>query len=79
MALTKLSKHEIAANPEYLKFLRSLKAGEGGRALVSEEGVSKPTLKQQLNTAAQAAGVTIKFHRSPKDEVIFQVVEPGQS
>ena len=40
----------------------------------ADERTSKITLKNRLNAAAQAAGVSIKFHRSDETTVVFEVV-----
>ncbi|MFN2116039.1 MAG: hypothetical protein ACK2T6_10005 [Anaerolineae bacterium] len=69
-----VNKAAAPANPEYVAFLRSLKPGEGGRTTVEAEGVGRQTIKTRLGKAADYAGVTIKFVRSPSDQVVFQVV-----
>ena len=74
MPFEKLTADEIDAfGSEYVSFLRSLKPGEGARASVDKEGVTKVTLKKRLDRAAEIAGVDIKFHRSPSDVVILEV------
>lgn len=85
MPLQKISRGEMAltrgggrgANPEYVSFFRASRVGDGGRADVAEEGVSRPTLKKRLDAAAREAGVTITFHSSGATEVVFEVVEAG--
>ena len=64
-----------AGYPEYIAFLRSAKVGEGGKLTLTEEGVSRQTIKNRLNTAAKITGRKIKFYRSPAEKVVFQVVE----
>lgn len=54
--------------------LQGLAVGEGGMANTADEGASKLTLKNRLNAAAAAAGVTITFRRSDEKTVIFEVV-----
>jgi hypothetical protein len=80
MPFEKLTAEELSAyGSEYANFLRTLKPGEGARASVSKEGVTKITLKKRLSNAADIAGVDIKFLRSSKDLVVLQVVgtKPG--
>jgi len=72
--IQKLTAAQLAARPDYVLVLQSLAMGEGGMATTAGEGTSKITLKSRLNAAAQAAGVTIKFHRSGEDTVVFEVV-----
>ena len=74
MPFEKLSADELAADPGYVKFLKSLKVGEGARTTVQSEGVGKITIKQRLARAAVAAHVEIKFLRSDPDTVIVEVV-----
>lgn len=62
------------ANSEYVEFLRSLRRGQGGRAMVEAEGITRQGIKLRLSRAAEEAGVTLKFLRSPATEVVFQVV-----
>lgn len=57
----------------YTAFLQSLRAGEGGTVAVAEEGVTKQTIKNRLNTSADAAGVEISFRRTGKEKVVFEV------
>lgn len=63
--------------PEYVAFLRRLSPGDGGRAVLADEGVaSKVTMKARLEAAASAAGVSLRFLRSPAGEVRFEVPKP---
>jgi hypothetical protein len=64
-----------AGHAEYVAFLQAAKVGDGGRLIVSEEGKSRPTIKNRMKQAAKITGRTIKFYRSPATEVVFQVVE----
>lgn len=79
MALTKLSAQQLsfgaptAPVSEYAQFLAGLDVGEGGRTTVEAEGVSRQTIKARLAVAAGEVGAGIKFHRAPKNEVIFEV------
>jgi hypothetical protein len=67
-----------AGNREYIAFLRSLRIGQGGRATVEAEGITRQGIKVRLKTAAQEAGVVIQFIPSSANEVLFQVVgKPG--
>ena len=84
MPLQKLTRADLAsgtgrsasrANPEYVSFLASTTPGDGGRAMVAAEGTTRQTVKNRLTAAANAAGVSIKFHTSGPDEVIFEVTE----
>ena len=84
MPIQKLSRQELSSRPsgrggntEYIHFIGSLKIGEGGKAVVAEEGVSRQSVKKHLTDAAQASGVAIKFVPSSSEEVWFQVVEAG--
>jgi hypothetical protein len=58
-----------------VEFFATTRVGEGGRANVAEEGVSRQTLKKRLKTAAGEAGRSVKFRASPKEEVVFEVTE----
>ena len=60
---------------EYVSFLKSANVGAGGKLTLKEEGVSRQTIKNRLNTAAKITGRKIKFYRSPATEAVFQVVE----
>lgn len=71
--LVKLSREQLAARPEYVRVLQGLAVGEGGMTTTADEGTSKITIKNRLTTAAGAAGVRIKFHRSNAQTVIFEV------
>lgn len=85
MPLQKISREELAngrgggrgANPEYVAFFRNCRVGDGGRATVAEEGVSRQSVKNRLNAAAAAAGVKIAYHRSGAEDVVFEVVDAG--
>jgi len=74
MPFEKMSAEELAANPEYVSFLKALKIGEGAKTSTEREGVGKVTIKQHLKTAAAVAGIEIKFHRSGKDMVVVERV-----
>ncbi len=80
MPLEKLSKAQLegrtgrGANSEYVGFLKGLKVGDGGRAVVAQERATRQTVKNRLNAAATEAGVKIKFLRSSPEEVVFKVV-----
>jgi hypothetical protein len=63
------------ALPEYVEFFKTIRIGEGGRAKVAEEGVSRQTLKKRLEIAAGEAGRRISFRRSGAEEVVFEVTE----
>lgn len=71
--LVKLTREQLAARPDYVMLLQSLAVGEGGMASTADENTSKITLKNRLASAADAAKVTIKFHRSDATTVIFAV------
>lgn len=88
MPLIKMSRQDFArtasggrrsGNPEYIRFLQALKPGEGGKAVVADEGVSRQSVKNRLGVAAKAVGVGLKYHRSGDEEVIFEVVDPGDA
>lgn len=78
MALIRLSAAELLATPsapvnEYARFIAGLDVGEGGKAMVKAEGVSRQSVKTRLKAAATDVGAEIKFHRTASDEVIFEV------
>ena len=80
MPFEKLSRTDLAnlssgsgGRPEYVEFLKSLRSGEGGRITTEAAGTTKQTIKNRLTTAAKTAGVTVKFRRSPADEVLFAI------
>lgn len=86
MPLEKLSRAEIEslrsggsreADPEYVRFMRTMKPGDIGRGSIKAERVTKQSLKNRLNKAAAAAGVKIKFLRSRRggdpDIVMFEL------
>jgi len=79
VAFTKLSAEQLSSGAptkpasRYAQFLARREVGEGGKTTVKAEGVSRQTIKNRLTRAAQETGTTIKFHRSPEDEVIFEV------
>ena len=72
--LTKLTREQLAARPDYVMVLQGLAVGEGGMATTATEGTSKITIKNRLSAAAQATGITLKFHRSDENTVVFEVV-----
>lgn len=79
MALIKLSAEQLSLGAstapvsEYAVFLAGLDVGEGGRTTVEAERVSRQTIKARLTAAAKEVGAEIKFHRTGKHEVIFEV------
>ncbi len=81
MSLHKLTPNQVAqkkvagtANQQYVEALSGLKPGEGGEATVAEEKVSKQTIKNRIKKAADHLEIEVKFIRSSKDEVAFEVV-----
>jgi len=74
MRFERLSKQELATNPEYVRVIRSLKVGDGAKTTTEREGVGKITIKQKLLAAADVVGVTIRFHRTGPTTVVFEVV-----
>ena len=84
MPLQKLTRADLAGNgaagrnvpAEYVEFMRGLRPGDGGKAVLADEGATKITVKRRLEAAAQAAGTTIRFLRSPAGEVQFEVPKP---
>ena len=74
MPLQKLSKEDLAADPDYVRFLRELEVGEGGRATVEGEGIGKVSIKKRLQQASEAADIPIDFIRSDPATVIFERV-----
>ncbi len=72
--LTRLTREQLAARPEYVRFMQTLAVGEGGMATTADEGVGKQSVKNRLSAAARAAGVKIKYHHSDENTVIFAVV-----
>lgn len=81
MPLQKLSPRQLkgerksSALPEYLEFINSLKPGEGGRTTTAREGVSRQTVKTRVKVAADELGATIRFHRCPEDQVVFELIK----
>jgi len=81
MPLQKLDRSQLQAHARpkrrkpspYVFFMGGLRVGEGGRAIVAEEGVSRQQIKNRLQAAAKSVGVIIKFARSSPDEVVFRV------
>lgn len=61
----------------YVLFMGGLRVGEGGRATVAEEGVSRIQIKNRLKAAAKDVGLNIAFVRSSPEEVVFRVVSRG--
>ena len=80
MPIEALTKSELESTPassgheEYVAFLRGARAGSGGTLEVAKEKVTRQTIKNRLRTAAQITGREIRFQRSSKDSVVFQVV-----
>jgi len=70
-------KRSAGANVAYVKFLRGLDPGEGGRTTTEDQKVSRQTIKARLKKAADDLGMGIKFHRAPSNEVIFEVTSKG--
>ena len=76
MSLQKLSRSDLqgrkgrGAKPEYVFFMKNLKPGEGGRAIVKDEGAGRQTVKNRLKAAADEAGIKLKFLQSPVDPSI---------
>jgi len=80
MPLEKLTSAQLQQVPasrrttnEYVPFLQTLHVGQGGRAIVANEGVSRQQVKNRLRTAAKAAGIAIAFVPSEKETVVFKV------
>lgn len=79
MPLKKLTAKQLNQRPsgrpnqEYVAFLSSLRAGEGGRATTDGEKATKQTIKNRLNVASKHAGVKISYMRTPPNEVVFRV------
>jgi hypothetical protein len=80
MPLEKLSATQLQQVPassrssnEYVPFMQALTVGQGGRATVADEGVSREQVKNRLRSAAKAAGITIAFVPSNKETVVFKV------
>lgn len=82
MPLQKLSAADLKAGAgtksrsrsPYVLFLGGLRIGEGGRAVVAEEGVSRIQVKNRVKAAAKAVGVKIAFQRTEPEIVVFRVV-----
>lgn len=85
MPFQKLSAAELSASASgagrsrspYALFLGGLRVGEGGRATVAEEVVSRIQIKNRLKAAAKDVGLNIAFVRSSPEEVVFHVVSRG--
>lgn len=80
MALQKLTARDLAGptkvkkTSEYHDFLQKCRVGQGGKEIVSSDGVSRQSIKNRLNKAASDLGITLKYHRSGAGEVVFEVV-----
>jgi len=81
MPFKKLTPAELSTNASgasrsrspYTLFMGGLRVGEGGRATVAEEGVSRDQIKNRLKAAAKDVGLNIAFVRSSPEEVVFHV------
>jgi len=62
------------ATQGYADFLRDCPVGHGGHITVAEEGASRLTIKNRLKQAASLAGVVLRYPRSSKDVVVFEVL-----
>lgn len=80
MQFTKLSRQDFEKAPKPKKenpalgFVKSLRVGEGGHITVAQAGVGRQTIKARVKNAAAELGRKVKFHRSPADEVKFEIV-----
>ena len=75
MTLEKLTSDELDMyGSQYVAFLKTLKPGEGAQASVTEEGVTKITLKRRLERAAARADIEIVFLRSDPNSVVLERV-----
>lgn len=80
LSASDLARHRaVGSNPEYAEFLAGLNPGEGGRISAADAGVGRQTVKNRLNSAAAATGITIKFVRSSADTVVFVVVGAAEA
>ena len=61
---------------EYVKALATIPAGSGGEVDIAEEGIGRESVKNRLKKAAAHANVQIKFVRSGKGQVVFEVLGP---
>jgi hypothetical protein len=57
-----------------MSFLKTLKLGEGGFITTEMAQVGRQTIKAKVKSAASDLGLKVKFHRSPADEVRFEIV-----
>ena len=64
------------AQPEYIAFFARMPAGHGGLAKPEEEGLAAPQLRRELERAAAAHGVFIRFVNGLPGEVAFEVDGP---
>ena len=62
------------AAQSYAAFLRDCPVGHGGRITVADEGASRLTIKNRLKQAAALAGVVLRYPRSSKDVVVFEIL-----
>ena len=88
MPLEKLSRSEIATlkgggvDPviaEYTAFLSRLYIGEGGRAVVAKEYATRFTVRKRIQAAADAAGIHLKWFRTPPEVLVFEVVDAAHA
>jgi hypothetical protein len=73
-----LRRRQVAARarPEYVAFFATMPASHGGLARPEEEGIAAPELRRELQRAATAHGVYIRFVDGLPDEVAFEVEGP---
>jgi hypothetical protein len=88
MPLEKLSRTEIAqlkgTGPDpiiaaYAAFLGRLSIGEGGKAIVADEKATRFTVKKRVQTAADGAGIYLKWFRTPPEVLMFEVVDAAHA
>jgi hypothetical protein len=81
MPLERLSADELAlrdviekCTPEYFAFVQRMLPGDGGRALVAREGISRQAIKRRLDAAAAFLGTELEYLPTGKDQVAFVAV-----
>jgi hypothetical protein len=65
--------------PEYLAFVQRMMPGDGGRAIVAKEGITRQAIRNRLDAAAEFLGTELEYLPSGRDEVAFVAVHVASS
>jgi hypothetical protein len=81
MPLERLSPDDLAllavtekATPEYLAFVQRMLPGDGGRAIVATEGITRQAIRNRLDAAAAYLGTELEYLPAGKGQVVFVAV-----